>query len=121
MKRFLILASILLLNFSRELDTTKVSWYGPGFEGKKTASGEIFNSKALTCASPTLKFNTLVEIVNPQNGKSITVRVNDRGPFQYVGTKLIPHKQRKFDLSKAAFDSISNPKKGVITIKYRIL
>lgn len=58
------------------------SWYGPEFNGKKTANGERFNSEALTAAHPNLPFGSWVRIVNPRNGKFEVVRINDRGPYQ---------------------------------------
>src|SRR5258707_5447368 len=58
------------------------SWYGPGFNGRKTANGEIFDSEALTPAHPHLPFGSLVPVVNPHNGKFELVRINDRGPHQ---------------------------------------
>ena len=57
------------------------SWYGPGFHGKKTANGEIFNENALTVAHKTLPFGTQLKITNLENNKSLVARVNDRGPF----------------------------------------
>ena len=70
-----------------------VSWYGPRFNGKKTASGEIFNMNARTCAHRTLPFGTKVLVENPKNGKSVVVEVNDRGPYA---------KGRVLDLSRGA-------------------
>jgi rare lipoprotein A (peptidoglycan hydrolase) len=58
------------------------SWYGPEFDGKKTADGEVFNSESLTAAHPNLPFNSWVRIVNPRNHKFEVVRINDRGPYQ---------------------------------------
>src|SRR2546429_4290412 len=58
------------------------SWYGPGFNGRKTANGEIFSTEALTAAHPNLPFGSLVRLVNPRNGKIVLVRINDRGPYQ---------------------------------------
>ena len=72
------------------------SWYGPGFHGKKTASGEIFNQNAPTAAHKSVKLKTNWRVTNLKNGKSIVVRVNDRGPFV---------KGRMIDLSKAAAQS----------------
>jgi rare lipoprotein A len=57
------------------------SWYGPGFHGRKTASGERFNSGAMTAAHRFLPFGTKLKVVNEKNGRSVVVRVNDRGPF----------------------------------------
>jgi rare lipoprotein A len=58
------------------------SWYGPEFDGKKTANGERFNAESLTAAHPNLPFNSWVRLVNPRNGKFELVRINDRGPYQ---------------------------------------
>ena len=58
------------------------SWYGPEFNGRKTADGERFDAESLTAAHPNLPFGSLVRIVNPQNGKFEVVRINDRGPYQ---------------------------------------
>jgi rare lipoprotein A len=58
------------------------SWYGPEFDGKKTANGEHFNCERLTAAHPNLPFGSWVRIVNLQNGKFEVVRINDRGPYQ---------------------------------------
>jgi rare lipoprotein A len=57
-------------------------WYGPEFDGKKTANGERFNCEALTAAHPNLPFGSWVRIVNTHNGKFELVRINDRGPYQ---------------------------------------
>jgi rare lipoprotein A len=72
-------------------------WYGPGFHGKRTASGEIYDMHALTAAHPTLPFGTWVRVTNPKNGRSVVVRINDRGPF---GGRYI------IDLSYAAAKAI---------------
>jgi len=69
------------------------SWYGPGFHGKKTASGQKFNQNAMTAAHKTLPFGTVVKVTNERTGRSVKVTINDRGPF---------HKGRIIDLSKAA-------------------
>jgi len=64
--------------------TTKkgiASWYGPGFHGRLTANGERFNSNAYTAAHKTLPFGTMVRVTNLSNGRSVLVRINDRGPF----------------------------------------
>jgi rare lipoprotein A len=58
------------------------SWYGPGFNGKKTANGERFDCEALTAAHPNLPFGSIVRVVNPRNGQFELVRINDRGPYQ---------------------------------------
>lgn len=61
---------------------TRATWYGPGFHGRRTASGERFNQNAMTMASRHLPFGTRVRVVNPRTGKSAIARVNDRGPFR---------------------------------------
>lgn len=71
----------------------KASWYGPGFHGKRTASGERFDMNDLTAAHRTLPFGTLVRVRNVQNGLEVVVRINDRGP--HIRDRII-------DLSKAA-------------------
>jgi rare lipoprotein A len=58
------------------------SWYGPRFNGRKTANGERFDSEALTAAHPTLPFDSLVRIINTRTGQFEVVRINDRGPYQ---------------------------------------
>jgi rare lipoprotein A len=73
------------------------SWYGPEFDGRPTASGEIFNSTLLTAAHPTLPFGTILNITNTHNNKHVTVRVNDRGPF--VSARIL-------DVSRAAAEQL---------------
>ena len=63
------------------LDQGIVSFYGPGFNGRKTANGEIFNEEAMTAAHKTLKFGTVVDVIDLDSGNSVRVRINDRGPF----------------------------------------
>jgi rare lipoprotein A len=73
------------------------SWYGAEFDGKTTASGEVFDSKLMTAAHPALPFGTVLRVTNTQNGKQTTVRVNDRGP--YVPNRII-------DVSRAAAEQL---------------
>lgn len=63
------------------LDSGRASYYGPGFHGKRTANGEIFDMYAMTAAHKTLPFGTIVRVRNLDNGKDVIVRINDRGPF----------------------------------------
>uniref|UniRef100_A0A7C2GG83 Probable endolytic peptidoglycan transglycosylase RlpA n=1 Tax=Thermus islandicus TaxID=540988 RepID=A0A7C2GG83_9DEIN len=72
-------------------------WYGPGFHGKRTASGEVYDMHALTAAHPSLPFGTRVRVTNLKDGRSVVVRINDRGPF---GGRYI------IDLSYAAAKAI---------------
>jgi rare lipoprotein A len=76
-----------------EIDRGKASWYGPGFHGRRTASGERFDMNDLTAAHRTLPFGTRVRVRNTQNGLEVVVRINDRGPRI---------RDRIIDLSKAA-------------------
>lgn len=69
------------------------SWYGPGFHGRLTANGERFDQNAMTAAHKTMPFGTVLHLTNPANGKTATVRINDRGPYV---------KGRSLDVSKAA-------------------
>jgi rare lipoprotein A len=65
----------------RQFQRGQASWYGPGFHGRRTASGESFNSGAMTAAHRSLPFGSRVRVVNESNGSSVVVRINDRGPF----------------------------------------
>lgn len=67
----------------KAFQTGTASWYGPGFHGRRTASGERFNSLAMTAAHRSLPFGTKVRVVNEKNGRSVVVTVNDRGPFAH--------------------------------------
>jgi rare lipoprotein A len=67
----------------REMQRGQASWYGPGFHGRRTASGERFNSYDMTAAHRSLPFGTRLRVVNETNGRSVVVRVNDRGPFAH--------------------------------------
>jgi rare lipoprotein A len=77
----------------RPLESGVASWYGPGFQGRRTASGERYDMNDLTAAHPTLPFGTRLKVRNTRTGQSVIVRVNDRGPFA---------KSRILDLSRAA-------------------
>ena len=63
------------------------SWYGPNFHGKLTANGEIFDMYGLTAAHKTLPLNTIIRVTNLDNGKSLILRINDRGP--YIGNRIL--------------------------------
>jgi rare lipoprotein A len=106
--RFLLTASLLLLSAAcsnqrrpAPLPTTPTnllqkgyaSWYGPGFQGRRTANGEKYDMHDLTAAHLTLPFGTRVAVRNPQTGRSVIVRINDRGPYK---------RSRIIDLSQAA-------------------
>ena len=86
----------------------EASWYGHAHDGKRTASGELFNAKKMTAAHRTLPLGTKAVVTNLETGKSAVVRVNDRGPYV---------KGRKIDLSRAAALEIGMYKKGVAKVK----
>jgi len=67
----------------KEFQRGTASWYGPGFHGRRTASGERFDSYEMTAAHRSLPFGTRLRVVNETNGRSVVVRVNDRGPFTH--------------------------------------
>lgn len=81
------------------------SWYGSRYRGKPTASGELFDPRAMTAAHPSLPFGTLVEVIYPASGSSVVVRINDRGPSPQAG--------RGIDLSEAAARSLGLLAQGV--------
>ena len=89
-----------------------VSWYGAAFHDRLTASGERFDSGAMTMAHPTLPFGTKVRVTNLRNGRSVVVRVNDRGPF--VGKRIA-------DLSHAAAAEIGLLRRGVGKARIEVL
>lgn len=93
--------------------TCPMSYYGggDGFDGQKTANGETFDTNKLTAAHKTLPFGSKVKITNKANGKSVTVRINDRGPY---------HGDRCIDLSKAAMEAVGGVGAGQITGSYDV-
>jgi rare lipoprotein A len=88
------------------------SWYGGKFQGRQTASGEIFDTNQFTAAHKTLAFGTIVQVTNLETGKTAVVRINDRGPF-------IPG--RIIDLSRAAAAAIGLAGKGVARVRIEVL
>jgi rare lipoprotein A len=90
-------AGLLAGEAPREFQQGKASWYGPRFNGRRTASGERYNMNELTAAHRTLPFGTLVRVRSLVNGKEVDVRITDRGPFS---------RGRVIDLSRAAAEAI---------------
>ncbi|MEJ2668678.1 MAG: septal ring lytic transglycosylase RlpA family protein [Deinococcales bacterium] len=84
------------------------SWYGPNFAGRLTSDGEIFDPSKLTAAHRTLPFGTLVKVTNLVNGRSVVVRINDRGPYKA---------NRIIDLSRAAAEAIDMVRMGVAKVR----
>jgi len=93
-------------------ESGRIAWYGRKFAGRKTASGEPYNPEALTMAHKSLPFGTRVKVTNPKNGKSVTVRVNDRGPTQA---------DRVGDVSLAAARRLGMVKPGVIDAELTVV
>ena len=92
--------------------TGLASYYADRYHNKKTASGEPYKNNANTAAHMTLPFGSMVRVTNVTNGKSVLVRVNDRGNFP---------RGRVIDLSKAAFSSIGNLRSGLIKVKLEVM
>ncbi len=92
--------------------TGKASWYGPGFHGRRTANGERFNQNAYTAAHRSLPFGTKVKVTNLHNGRSVTVRINDRGPF--IRGRII-------DLAAGAAKAIGLHSSGVAPVRIQVL
>lgn len=88
--------------------TGTASWYGPGFQGRPTSSRELFDQNKMTAAHRTLPFNTIVEVVNLENDKSVEVLINDRGPYA---------RNRIIDLSKAAAEEIDMIDSGTTEVE----
>lgn len=88
------------------------SWYGPGFHGNKTSNGEVYNQKGYTAAHKNLPLPSFVKVSNLENGKTVIVRVNDRGPF---------HGSRIIDLSEGAAKAIDMTKKGTAKVKLELI
>ena len=112
----MMISTLGLYSFNKynaeDAKTSFASFYHDKFNGRKTASGEIFSNRKLTAAHRTLPFGTIVQVTNLRTGKSVEVRINDRGPF---------HSSRALDLSKAAFDSIGNTARGIMPVEYEIV
>lgn len=90
----------------------EASWYGPGFQGRRTASGERYDMHRLTAAHPTLPFGSIVEVTNLDNGQRVRVRINDRGPFA---------RGRVIDLSYLAAKRIDMVRAGTATVELRLV
>jgi len=90
----------------------KASWYGPGFQGRKTANGERFNMNAYSAAHRTLAFGTKICVENLKNGRGVTVRVNDRGPFI---------RGRVVDVSRQAARTLGMVKSGTASVRVAVM
>jgi rare lipoprotein A len=88
------------------------SWYGPGYKGKRTSSGELFDPNRFTAASRTLPLGSIVRVTNLRNGRSVTVKINDRGPRS---------RRRGLDLSPAAAQRIGLSCSGLAPVKITLV
>jgi len=121
---FLTMICLTLFAFIKEVNSTVVlfdgmaSWYSENDPEilKTTANMERFSDEKLTCAMWGLAFNTILKVTNTGNGKSVFVRVNDRGP-----AKRLVQKGRIVDLTKSAFAKIADLEKGLIHVKIEIM
>ena len=95
-----------------EAETGDASWYGPGFHGRLTASGEVFDKEAMTAAHRTLPFGTLVRVRNLGNGREAVLRINDRGPFA---------RGRILDVSEAAARKLGMVESGTARVRIEIV
>ncbi|WPO82001.1 septal ring lytic transglycosylase RlpA family protein [Chryseobacterium sp. JJR-5R] len=121
MKRFILVIIMMIsafgiysfkINATDAKKTSYASYYHNKFNGRKTASGEIFSNSKFTAANRTLPFGTNIKVTNLNNGKEVIVKINDRGPY---------HSSRALDMSKAAFDEIGNTGSGTIPVEYEII
>ena len=115
-RRLSILFIVVLLSaaeaVSSQVEDGLASWYGGKFHGRLTANGEVFDTNELTAAHKTLPFGTLVKVTHVPDGRSVVVRINDRGPF--VEGRII-------DLSRAAADAIGLTARGVAPVRVEIV
>lgn len=88
------------------------SWYGPGFQGNRTSNGEVYDMYGISAAHKTLPFGTIVKVVDLDTGRSVVVRINDRGPF--IEGRII-------DLSKGAAEKLGIVDKGIAHVGLRIV
>lgn len=107
---FIVLAMVMLLTEHEPpyTETGTASYYAMSLEGKLTASGEIYRHDSLTAAHPSLPFGTKLKVENLDNGKTVVVRVNDRGPYG---------DNRILDLSRTAFKQLAPLSEGLIEVK----
>lgn len=96
----------------RAVQIGEASWYGPGFHGKVTSEGEIYDQNKLTAAHRTLPEGTQVKVTNLDNGKAVQVRVNDRGPYV---------KGRVIDVSRGAAKALEMTEEGTTQVKVEVL
>ncbi|MFD2531845.1 septal ring lytic transglycosylase RlpA family protein [Gracilimonas halophila] len=97
---------------ARAIENGMASWYGPNFDGKLTANGEVYDMNGVTAAHRTLPFETILLVENLDNGKTVQVRINDRGPYA---------KDRIIDLSKGAAERVDMIGPGTARVRLYLL
>jgi len=105
-------ASVVTEDEAEEIGEGRASWYGSQFAGRPTASGERFDPEGLTAAHRTLPFGSMVRVTHAGSGRSVVVRINDRGPF---------HGNRVIDLSRAAAERIGIRSAGSGNVELALL
>lgn len=112
-KPYVIAGRLYTPRFDPNYDRVGVaSWYGGDFQGRPTASGEIFDTNLLSAAHPTLPLNALVRVTNLDNGRSLILRINDRGPFVH---------DRLIDLSRAAAEQLGYAHRGLARVRVQVV
>ncbi len=118
MRKIVIAYSLLLAAMTvgscsdQPLQEGEASWYGPGFDGQRTSSGEIYNPGDSTAAHRTLPFDTVVRVTNLENEKEVNVRINDRGPYA---------EGRIIDLSRSAAEALDMMDSGVAPVRLELV
>lgn len=115
MKKILVLFFALLLSYVKnfaQTTTQKASYYHSKFNGRKTATGDIYRDYLLTCASNIYKLGTRLLVTNKRTGKSVQVVVNDR---------MAPHIKGRVDLSKSAYQKIAGLHSGIIPVEVSVM
>ena len=109
-----LLLTLLILTSCGDgtLQEGEASWYGPGFHGERTSSGEIYDQNEKTAAHRTLPFDTVVEVINTDTGESVEVRINDRGPYA---------ENRIIDLSRVAAEELDMMDSGVAPVELKLV
>lgn len=119
-------AVVVLLSFFWMRGYMWASWYGPHFQGKVTANGEIFNMYEMTAASRSLPFGTIIEVTECETDRRVRVRINDRGPYKMNSRgeplfPLRPHPYRDLDLSYAAARELGMLSKGIARVRIKVV
>jgi rare lipoprotein A len=104
-----ILTPLSLSSFAMSAETGTASFYGKGFHGRRAANGEIFDMNAMTAAHRSLPFGTRLQVTNMKNGRSVVVRIQDRGP--YISGRVL-------DLSYGAARALDMVESGIVRVRY---